>query len=395
MFLTLPLKLISSGLLPNLNLLLRLWWDPAGAMNSILDRGSLLFACLATLATTALLKMGMAGTVRLGGFYMPLLLLAVAYVPGTLAAGALVGRLGSLGLVFQRDYSPLLTCAAMAFSAVEIPLILAAWTAPLPAFLILAALAALYFAVLMFFAVRTVFGTGSGTAAAVVLLSWIPLAALPFIWIPLQFLLGWLATPWFLFLAYYYLAGDVSRLGEGFRRGQHFRRMMEAAAINPHDGEAQYQLGLIAQQRRRYTEAVARFQKAVAIDPTLTDAHFQLGRIAREQGRPRDALTHFQTVVDQNEAHNLSEVLKELGAVYLAARQYQDARNELAVYIERRPYDCEGLYYFGQALENLGDSAAAREAYRRATEADRSAPRYRRRYTARWSRLAAKQLRKV
>ena len=379
----------------NIKLLARLLWDPAGAMNGTLDRGSLLFASIAALCATALIATGLSGSFRLGGSYLPLLLLAAVYVPGLVFFGSLIGRLGSLGTVFQRDYSPLLACAAMAMSAVEVPLIVAAWTAPAPIFLMLAALAALYFAVLMFFAVRAVFGMGNGAAAAVILLSWIPLAALTFVWGPLQFLLGWLATPWFLFFAYYYLGADFSRLGEGFRRGQHFRRMMEAAAINPRDAGAQYQLGLIAQQRRRYTDAIAHFQRAVSIDPTETDAHFQLGRIARQQGRLRDAITHLQTVVDQDETHNLSEVLKELGAVYLAAKQYGDARNELATYVERRPYDPEGLYYYGQALENLGASAAARDAYARAMEADRTAPRYRRRYTAQWSRAAAKELRKL
>jgi hypothetical protein len=100
-------------------------------------------------------------------------------------------------------------------------------------------------------------------------------------------------------------------------------------------------------------------------------------------------------VVDQDEKHSLSEILRELGAVYLANRQYADARNELAVYIERRPYDTEGLYYYGQALEGLGDSNTAREMYARAIESARTAPRYRRRYIAKWSRLAQKQLGKL
>jgi tetratricopeptide (TPR) repeat protein len=171
--------------------------------------------------------------------------------------------------------------------------------------------------------------------------------------------------------------------------------MLEAATINPHDAEAQYQLGLIYQQRRQTTEAIQRFQNAVAIDPTETDAHFQLGRIAREQGRLKDALSHFQTVVDQDEKFNLSEILRELSAVYLANRQYDDARNELAVYVERRPYDTEGLFYYGQALEGVGDTGAAREMYARAVESARTAPRYRRRYIAKWSRLAQKQLGKL
>ena len=58
-------------------------------------------------------------------FFMPLLVLAVVYVPGLLVLATLLGRLGGVGVVFQRDYSPLLTCAAMAFAAAEIPLALA------------------------------------------------------------------------------------------------------------------------------------------------------------------------------------------------------------------------------------------------------------------------------
>ena len=254
-------------------------------------------------------------------------------------------------------------------------------------------LALLYFAVLMFFAVRTVFGAGNWTAAGVVSLSWVPLVAAAFLWAPLRFLMGWLASPFFLFYAWYYLRGELGSLGAGLRSRQNFRRTLEAAAVNPHDGEAQYQLGLIYQQRRQYGEAIRRFRNAAAIDNTQTDAHFQLGRIARQQARLHEALAHFQTVVDQDEKHSQSEVLRELGGIYLSARQYQDARNELARYVERWPYDPEGLFYYGQALEGLGDAAAAREMYGRAVEAARTAPGYLRRSTARWSRLAQKQLR--
>ena len=112
-------------------------------------------------------------------------------------------------------------------------------------------------------------------------------------------------------------------MGAGLRRRQNFRRMLDAAAINPHDAEAQYQLGLIYQQRRQYTAAIQRFKNAVAIDPTETDAHFQLGRIAREQGRFAEALAHFQTVLSQDEKHNLSEILRKTGASYLELGQAQ------------------------------------------------------------------------
>jgi len=402
----------------NIKLLLRLLWQPAVAMNGILDRGSLLFATLAVLMVTLVLEFSVrlpapqppaavaqsaqaeevpipraqARPALAFSFYTPLLVLAAIYVPGTLLVTNLLGRLGPFGNVFQRDYSSLLTCTSMAWTASQIPVVLAAWVAPLPMLGGVALVAYLYFAVLMFFAIRTVFGTENGIAAGAVCLSWVPLVGAAFLWGPLRMILGYLASPFFLFYAFYYLRGEFTSVGAGLRSRQNFRRMLEAAAINPHDAEAQYQLGLIYQQRRQYSEAIRRFQNAVAIDPKEADAHFQLGRIAREQGRLKDALTHFQAVIDLDEKHSQSEILRELGAVYVTARQYQDARNELAVYIERRPYDTEGLLYYGQALEGLGDKAQAREMYARAIESDRTAPQYRRRHTARWSRLAQKQL---
>src|SRR3954451_5328466 len=112
---------------------------------------------------------------------------------------------------------------------------------------------------------------------------------------------GILASPFFLFYAIYYLCSEFRRLGDGLRSGQNYRRMLEAAAINPHDGEAQYQLGLIHQQRRPTTEAIRRFEPAAPIDNTEPDAHFQLARIFRGQNRPADALPHLQTVLAQDE----------------------------------------------------------------------------------------------
>jgi tetratricopeptide (TPR) repeat protein len=207
--------------------------------------------------------------------------------------------------------------------------------------------------------------------------------------------LSWLASPFFLFFIFYYLRGELGSLGDGLRSRQSFRRNLEAAAVNPHDGEVQYQLGLIYQQRRQLSEAIRRFQNAVAIDPSHTDAHFQLGRIAREQGRLKDALGFFQAVVNQDERHNQSEILRELGALYVEARQFEDARHELAEYVERRPYDAEGLFHYGQALEGLGQMKEAREAYERSSEAANLAPSYLRRVAGRWGRLARKQALKV
>ena len=358
-------------------------------MSEILDRGSLLFASLAALAAGVL-----AGTIPGAdySFYTPLLVLAIAYVPGVAILSAIIGRLGGLSMVLSRDYSALLTCTAMAWAASQVPYIVASRFLPQDRLLYAAGVCVAYFLVLMFFAVRTVFGIGNGTAAGVIALSWAPLLVLAVLWGPLSGILRWVASPFFLFFAWYYLGGEFQNLGQGLRNRQNFQRMMEAAAINPHDGDAQYQLGLINQQRRRTSEAIQRFQNAVKIDPTETDAHFQLGRIAMEQGRVPDAIACFEIVRKQDERHSSNEVHRELGSAYFAAGRIEDARRELEYYTDRREYDPEGLYWYGQVMDRVGDAAAAQALYRRAVEAAATAPRYRRRYTAKWSRLAQKRI---
>src|SRR5262249_51085711 len=154
-------------------------------------------------------------------------------------------------------------------------------------------LAKFYFAFLMICALRTVFGTGFGNAAGTICFSWLSIF--------LESYLIIMASPFILYLAYSYMHGDIGAIASSFRGRQSFHRHLQATTVNPKDAGANYQLGLILQQRRQYSEAIERFKKAVEIDPTEIDAHYQLGRIAREQGRLQEAIDHFNAVVTQDE----------------------------------------------------------------------------------------------
>lgn len=355
-------------------------------MSDILDRGSLLFASLLVIAASVHPALPFS-------FYLPLLMLAAIYVPGLLVLGMITGNVqGSMSMVFSRDYSPLLTCTAMAYAAAGLPLLALMRVLPMAWMLYVGMMGLLFFALLVFFALRTVFGTGDTAAIVMVALSWIPLVAAASLWGPLRMLLGWIASPFFLLWAYWYLGRDLSSIGDGLRSRQNFRRMLDAAAMNPHDADAQVQLGVIYLQRRQVSEAIKRFQRALEIRPDEIDAHFQLGKYDRKQGRLKEALEHFQVVVGQDQKHSQSEILRELGALYNEARQYGDARTMLEAYRERRPYDPEGLYHLGFAYEALGMQQEAAEAYRHCVEAAQATPRYRRQETAEWSRRAQKRM---
>jgi len=201
-----------------------------------------------------------------------------------------------------------------------------------------------------------------------------------------------LFSPFLLFYAFMMFRGGIGDIGYSLRQRQNFRRSMEIATINPRDAGAHYQLGLIYQYRRQYGEAISRFEKAIQIANDETDAHFQLGRIAREQGRLQDAINYFSVVLEQDDKHAHSEIWREVGATYLAASMYAEAKDALAKFIDRRPYDPEGLYHYGKTLEQLGLLEEAREMFARCVEAVKTMPSYRYREQRKWDKLAKEQL---
>ena len=199
-----------------------------------------------------------------------------------------------------------------------------------------------------------------------------------------------------LFWLYYLFRPNLDALtgfGGGLRSRQNFRRYLESATVNPRDSDAQYQLGLIYQQRHNYAEAIARFSKAVEIDPSETDAHYQLGRIALEQKRYEDARRHIASALTLDDKHSSSEVWRDFGAAELQLGHTEQALAALEKYIARREFDPEGLYWLGMTYRKLDRAKEAQDAFQRAIEAARTAPPHRRRYTAAWGRLAKSELR--
>jgi tetratricopeptide (TPR) repeat protein len=162
------------------------------------------------------------------------------------------------------------------------------------------------------------------------------------------------------------------------------KQNLEAATINPRDSSAHYNLGLIHQQRGELDQARERFQRAIEIDPDELDAHYQLGRIARAQNRLAEAIGHFEQVVQRDQFHSQNEIWREIGATYIAAGQYSDARDALEKFLDRRTNDPEGLYLMGRAHAGLGDNQEAASSMQACIEAVKTAPAYKYRTEKRW-----------
>ncbi len=193
-----------------------------------------------------------------------------------------------------------------------------------------------------------------------------------------------LASPFLLLLLFLLLRGYVGEIGRNHRARIAFKQNLEAATLNPADASAHYNLGLIHQQRGDLEAARARFEKAIEIDENEVDAHYQLGRIARQQKRSADAIRHFEQVVSREPTHSQHEIWREVGATYIEAGQYGDARNALEQFLEHRQSDPEGLYLMGRAHAGLGDKREAVSLMQACIEAVKTSPAYKYRASKRW-----------
>jgi tetratricopeptide (TPR) repeat protein len=202
-----------------------------------------------------------------------------------------------------------------------------------------------------------------------------------------------LASPFLLLIVFLLLRGYIGEFTRTQRARESFRQNLEAATLNPADASAHYNLGLIHQQRGELEQARERFERAVQIDDEEIDAHYQLGRIAREQKRYADAVRHFEQVVSRDRTHAQNEVWREVGATYLAAGQFEDARNALEPFLDHRPSDPEALYLMGRAHAGMGHQREAASSMQACIEAVKTAPAYKYRAEKRWLNEAQQFLR--
>ena len=400
----------------NIAALFLLYVKPVAAISRILDRGRLWFSIVAALGASFLVHMPQPQLTQFPGmpapaeaqslvaaalsqwigldassYFAPLGALALAFVPLMIAIRAVSG-FGSFGVMMRSDYLSLLMCSLLAWTAAYLPV--AALTGIFgmrsPG---LFAAASLFFTGLVALSLRTAWGASLGSAVGLAALGWagavLALAAYGILG-PLRY---YLLSPVLLYYAYSLFASDFRSLGDGLRSRQHLRDQLEIATNNPRDADAHYQLGLIYQKRRQYSDAITRFERAVAIDAQDADPHLQLGRIALEQSRYEDAVHHLQKAAALDDKASASEVWRDLGAACYQTARFEEAAAALEKYVARRPYDPEGLYWLGRTHVSLGHAERARECFAECIEAVKTSPRHRRAQVRKWARQAQAGLR--
>jgi tetratricopeptide (TPR) repeat protein len=420
-----------------------MFYAPARAMSEVRDRSPLAPAMLLALlsqvgyitytqwrfVSPAFLRHGFPLTFSLVfSSVLPLLFIAVVFVPSAALVANLFERRASFGLVLRQEYAPLASTIFYAWAAANlaaVPLAALAratgfeadFIAQLKEQLSLAVqqggydvetamqlenplIHSLSFALMLLLplfafwavlAVRQVFRLSAWRSIVAIVSSGAFTVVASRVLMPVFGSV--LGSPFLLVMLFILLRGYFADVTRGQRARASFKQNLEAATLNPADASAHYNLGLIHQQRNELEEARRRFERAVEIDAEEVDAHYQLGRIAREQGRLADAIKHFSEVVERNPAHSLHEIWRETGATYLAAGQFEDAHEALSRFLENRNLDPQGLYLMGRTLAGLGRQREAAASMQACIEAVKTAPAYKYRAEKRWLNEAQQFLR--
>ena len=425
-------------MLDGLRLVLMVFYAPGRGLREMRDRGALglaaliaLFSQMSYLLVTQYLSgervLAFGGPRAAGGLIfqgaISLLLIAGVLVPLIAFVGNLFERRGSFGLLLQQEYASLGATVLYALAIANlltIPLVIvfnvtgiqAAYIAASPesaaqvrslfkanpqveaqllamlndprqvAANLFRTIKLSLFLVTAVLAVRSVLRLSTVKGITVTLIS----LALAYLISPLWSLLFTpiLASPFLLLMLFLLVRGYLSGVMRNQRARESFRQNMEAATLNPADDSAHYNLGLIHQSRGELDAARERFERAIQIDDEEIDAHFQLGRIARQQKRLADAVRHFEQVVARNRGHAQHEIWREVGATYIEAGQFEDARDALQQFLDSRPSDPEALYLMGRAHAGLGHQREATSAMQACIDAVKTAPAYKYRADKRW-----------
>ncbi|MBO0721209.1 MAG: tetratricopeptide repeat protein [Blastocatellia bacterium] len=398
----------------NIRLLFELFWQPLTALKHLRDRAPVGFALGAAwlmtmayylivsilgdyalsggagyrLATRAYGNM-LGGLVQvwLGTFIQAglaaaliVLFISVVYVPFAILIANLFERRASYSLVVREEFASTVSCAlvslAVSLLITILPAAFVGWDSSL---LILIPLP--IFTVLMTLSIGTVFRVGWVAAAFTSIISFMTLLGMPLLMRAATFVC---ASPFLFLLLLFLLRDRIDDFMRSARARQSFKQNLETATLNPADSSAHYNLGLLYQTRGDDDSAAEAFRKAVEIDNLETDAHYQLGRIARQQGKQDEAIAHFEKVVQQNPNHSHHEVWREIGLVYYAAGQYNDALEMLDKFLGERPSDAQGRYWRGLTLDKLGRSTEALQEMQECIETVKTAPAYKYRTERQW-----------
>jgi tetratricopeptide (TPR) repeat protein len=149
------------------------------------------------------------------------------------------------------------------------------------------------------------------------------------------------------------------------------REFRAAVQANPKEPNAHFGLGYLLWTQLQYQEASQEFQAELENTPEYTQAMLYLADAEIQMNRNEDARPLLERVVKADSAIAMGRL--DLGIVYAAAGQKEDALREFKAAAVLRPDDVNVHMHLGQLYRSMGRSAEAKNEFDKASGLTRAA----------------------
>jgi predicted Zn-dependent protease len=185
-------------------------------------------------------------------------------------------------------------------------------------------------------------------------------------------------------VTYGYITARIFRVPRAIQRWRTIRELRHAVALNPHDANAQADLGRLLVEAGDPARAVPHLEAAHARAPEVAETTYYLGAARLRLGDERGGRPLVEEALARDPRLGYGEPHLRLGDYYLERGQAAEALVHLERFAEVHASSVEGQYKLARACQALGDLKRARTALEEARRAYRGAPVFKRREERLW-----------
>jgi tetratricopeptide (TPR) repeat protein len=163
------------------------------------------------------------------------------------------------------------------------------------------------------------------------------------------------------------LRGKMARVGFGLAvaaaaaYGGTIEDIKADIAAHPNDADLYVELAMEYEYASDWRNAVDAYIMALALAPSDADVHFRLAEVYFDVEKFEPAIEQYREAVALDAA--LVKAYYQMGRAYLALRRRDEAITSLKTYVQDQPYDFNGRWFLGRALEEAGRKKEALEQY--------------------------------
>ncbi len=204
------------------------------------------------------------------------------------------------------------------------------------------------------------------------------------VWITDNFLLALVI----LLVLYFFLdrryVGFLPGVTARFRTGREIRRLKREVMLNPHNAQAQSDLGRNLVKVKRYQEGVGCLEKAVEKMSDIPETRFYLGVGYLNLGELDKARTQLEAAIELDPRYGYGEAYLKLGDLGMLAKDLDGALAGYEAFTGIHTSSSEGFYKLGEVWLARGDGSKAREQLEKAVLAFRGSPPHKKRIDRPW-----------